>query len=84
MPVGGAFTLQELQTLVGGYIEVVTTVDGGLMVLDEEGKLKGKPVNPVASALYVYGSRDRVVGEAILVTREEMGETDDEEEDEED
>jgi hypothetical protein len=36
-------TLEALQELVGGYIEVVELADGLVVVCDEEGRLKGKP-----------------------------------------
>jgi hypothetical protein len=82
---GRSFSLQELQTLVGGYIEVVPTLDGQhLMVVDEEGKLKGKAPNVPATLMYLYCAHDRIVGDAVVLTREEMGEgEEDEDEDEE-
>jgi hypothetical protein len=72
-PAGGHWTLEELQTLVGGYIEIGGTVDGRFMVLDEEGKLKHKPLNVAATRLYVHGRRDPIVGEVLVVdTRLEL------------
>lgn len=70
-----SFTLTELQALVGGYIETVFIHDGNVMVLDEEGKRKGKPVNHVATThyLYPYGITSVVVGEAVVGTLREMG-----------
>ena len=47
-------TLKDMQKFVGGYIEVVNSADtNSQIVLDEEGKLKGKPVNKEATELYV-------------------------------
>jgi hypothetical protein len=69
---GRKFTLEELQGYVEGFIEVVRTHDGRLMVIDEEGKLKGKPYNRGATHLYECGSRDPIVGDAIIGTRKEM------------
>ena len=43
-------TLEELQEMVGGYIEVVYAKNGDQIILDEEGRLKGKPINEDASA----------------------------------
>ena len=37
-------TLEALQEAVGGYIETLTVDDYTVLVMDEEGKLKGKPV----------------------------------------
>ena len=64
---GRHYTLEEMQKAIGGgWIEIVHTMDGRLMVIDEEGKLKGFPVNPVASALYVYGDQDPIVGDVLV------------------
>jgi hypothetical protein len=61
---GSHWKLEELQTLVGGYIEVVRTPDGDWLVVDEEGLLKRKAPNAIASALAVR----RIVGDAVYVT----------------
>ena len=66
-PAGATWSLEELQTLVGGYIEIARTHDGRWMVIDEEGKLKDKPINPVATILYQYGNYDPIVGVALVV-----------------
>ena len=64
---GKHYTLAELKRAIGGgYIEIVHTRDGRLMVLDDEGKLKGFPVNPAAAALYVYGAQDPIVGDVLV------------------
>jgi hypothetical protein len=71
-----AFSLQELQAMVGGWIEVVYLPDSRLMVIDEEGKLKDYPRNEQATRL--AASRlfrgDYIAGTAVIVTLEEMGE----------
>ena len=68
---GRHYTLEELQKAIGGgYIEIVHTKDGRLMVMDEEGKLKGFPVNPVATGLYRYGSQDPIVGDVLVCDEE--------------
>ena len=64
---GSHWTLEELQALVGGYIEVLRTLSGRYMVVDEEGKLKNKPINRVASATYFFTGHDLVVGDAVVV-----------------
>jgi Domain of unknown function (DUF3846) len=81
-PNGIHWNLPELQTLVGGFIEIVRTHDGKYLVLDEEGKNKRKPLNPVATGLYQYGAHDPIVGDAVLIdTKLEIDGPDDEEED---
>ena len=67
--------LEELQELVGGYIEPVPTPilhdisPDLLMIVDEEGKFREMNVmNPLASLLYGNPS-DCIVGRAVIVTR---------------
>jgi Domain of unknown function (DUF3846) len=83
-PAGPNWSVRELQTLVGGYIEVLRTIDGKYLVVDEEGKLKKKPLNIQATRLYLHGRHDPIVGTALLFdTKEEMdgpAEEDDEDE----
>ena len=66
---GVNWSLPELQKLVGGYIEVVPTLDGKYMVIDEEGKLehKHKELNYHATRLYKYGRHDPIVGDAVVI-----------------
>ena len=79
-PNGINWNLEELQTLVGGYIEVTSTIDGKYLVLDEEGKLKHKPLNRAATMIYKHGRRDPIVGDAIVIdTRLEMNGPEEEE-----
>jgi hypothetical protein len=66
-PNGVNWSLKELQTLVGGYIELTRTIDGRSLIVDDEGKLKGKPLNIAATKLYVYGRHDPIVGDALIV-----------------
>lgn len=52
--------LATLQGLVGGHIEVVSMGDGVALVLNEEGKLTGLPVN--------FGlGHDVIVGNVVFV-----------------
>lgn len=51
-----------------GYIERVTLGEGIDMLLDEEGRCKGKPINKIATMLFrkAYGCNDFIVGDVIL------------------
>lgn len=71
-----AFSLEELHALVGGWIEVVYLPDGRLMVIDEEGKLKGYPRNEQATRLAAgrLFAGDYIAGTAVIVSLQEMGE----------
>ena len=71
-------TLKEAQDFVGGMVECITWPNGDLLIVNEEGKLKGLPLNPEASLLwkmtfdndnYVTGRKDFVVGPAIYIKK---------------
>jgi hypothetical protein len=68
--------LKTMQTAVGGYIEMVYLPGGRLFVCDEEGKLKGKPVNVRATKMWgeIIGTAtlDTLVGDVILAERGEV------------
>lgn len=51
-PSGDTFTLEELQNIVGGYIEVVRLTVDVVMVVDDEGKYKDKDYNEEATKLF--------------------------------
>ena len=66
-------TLEEMQELVGGYIQVLTSKDGNAdIVIDEEGKMKSKPPNFEATRLWLGDNRDKwydiIVGDVIVCT----------------
>jgi hypothetical protein len=65
----GQFTLEELCSLTGSeYIEVVRLPGGRYMVCDEEGKLRGRPVNSVATteAGTALFADDHIVGDVLV------------------
>lgn len=61
-------TLEKMQKLVGGYIECISLGDDLVMVVDEEGKLKNKPINELATRIFSNNSPyfDTIVGDAII------------------
>lgn len=67
----GDARLEALQGIVGGYIEHVALNGTTSMYFDEEGKIKGKPVNRMATKLArkALGIRfqDVIVGDAVIV-----------------
>ena len=70
---GKHFTLDELQELVGGYIELVPgehteTYD---VVVNEEGKLHGLEANPAATEYCGVTGLDTLVGNVLILTGEE-------------
>ena len=67
---------KAVSKFVGGMVECVTFPNGDLLLLNEEGKLMGLPLNEKASKLwkdtfdndnYITGRDDFVVGPAILI-----------------
>jgi Domain of unknown function (DUF3846) len=49
LDVDGTLTLEQMQAMVGGYIECVYLDRCTVLVVDEEGLLKAKPVNHAAT-----------------------------------
>lgn len=57
-------TLEALQNAVDGYIETLTLVPGkAVMIVNEEGLLRGMTPNPIASAV----ANTQIVGPAVVV-----------------
>lgn len=76
--------VEAIQKEVGGYFEIVLAdlpvSDNIAIHVDEEGKIKGKQINRVATALY-NNPNDVIVGDVILMpievdTESEYGERD--------
>lgn len=66
---GQEFTLDELQLYVDGYIECIFLNQRQVMVINEEGKLRGLPYNTMATEAYrlVFQPTDEfIVGDALL------------------
>lgn len=71
---GSKLSLEDMQGLVGGYIEHVgihVTIDGVLykhLIVNEEGKLDGLPVNAKATEIVNFiGIADIIVGDVIFM-----------------
>jgi uncharacterized protein DUF3846 len=80
---GRAFTLAELQGIVGGYIEAIAVPrDVGVFVgahvafLNEDGKRLNLPTNATAMMLWRHMLRpdDWIVGDVVVCTALEAGE----------
>lgn len=72
---GESFTLKELQTIVGGYIELLRVGRDELMFVNEDGKQLGLPLNIRATALMRgrIGADDFIVGDVIICSPAEAG-----------
>lgn len=69
--IGERPALSRLWELCGGYIETVShdipVSDPIVMLCDEEGKLKNKPINSIASAIMQVYPYDFCVGDALIL-----------------
>ena len=74
-------TLESAQKFVGGYVEGIPFPNGDYLIVNEEGKLMGLPLNPEATALwratfdndnFITGRKDFVVGPAILIKKDAL------------
>lgn len=65
---GRKFSLGELQFYVGGNIEIVHVGKGKVFVVNEEGKLKNLPLNPLATEDYrrCLNTEDYIVGNVLM------------------
>ena len=72
-------SLEQAQKFVGGYVEGITFPNGDYLIVNEEGKLMGLPINEQATKLwrdtfdndnYITGRKDFVVGPAILIKKD--------------
>lgn len=67
----GAVSLEEAQRAVGGYVQLVTLADGSQLYCNEDGKLRGLPRNPLATALTAGSGLhplDYICGVAVVLT----------------
>ena len=73
--------LKAAQAFVGGMVEGIPFPNGDYLIVNEEGKLIGLPLNPEATALwratfdndnYITGRKDFVVGPAMLIKKQAL------------
>ena len=74
-------TLKSAQEFVGGNVEGITFPNGDYLIVNEEGKLMGLPLNPEATLLwrltfdndnFITGRKDFVAGPAILIKQKAL------------
>ena len=65
---GKTFALTEMQEIIGGYVEPIRLNDGRMIIVDEDGKSKGKAVNIPATNILRrdHFTTDYIVGTAIV------------------
>lgn len=69
----GELSLEFMQEVVGGYIEIVPIGSNLYIVCNEEGKLIELPPNPTATIICMaFGFCDDIVGNVIICTRDKI------------
>ena len=72
---GTDFSLEEMQAIVNGYIECVYLNDEFIMVVNEEGKCDGLPINPIATEIFCMcfpNASDIVVGDVLVCNQSQI------------
>lgn len=75
-PKAKKFTLQELKSLVGGYVECIYLNDEFIVICNEEGKNAKLDVNKLATCMMVLSPplpfNDFLVGDVVLTEVTEL------------
>ncbi len=61
-------TLAEAQAIVGGYVQLLELPDGSQLLIDEDGIVKSKEINTVASALTHGIYLGYILGDALILS----------------
>lgn len=71
---GTDYSLEELQEIVGGHIEILSLNDEEIMVLNEEGKILGLDLNDNATAIISEAGYwdDFIVGDVLVCKNDEV------------
>ena len=66
----------EVKSFIGGWLEAIELPNGDLMVLDEEGKIKGLEANFLATVVWheFFGPTDTIVGPVAIIRKNMRGE----------
>lgn len=71
---GKDFKLEQLQKIVGGYIDMLGVGGDEIMVFNDEGKLMGLPFNREATEIYqkAFQTDDFIVGDVLVCKDNEI------------
>lgn len=72
---GTDFTLEEMQTIVGGAIELVYLNDTEIMVVNEDGKMNNLDDNHTATLIFKENypdTDDYIVGDVLVCNNEQI------------
>ena len=67
------FKLNEMREIIEcDYIQIVETNDKRLMIIDEMGKIHKKELNISATRKYKYGDNDIILGNALIISKDQI------------
>jgi len=66
---GKVFSLKEMQEIVGGWIEIIYLRDCRVVVVNEEGRIRGLQHNESASQITVGQVFGNIVGDALVCSK---------------
>ena len=72
---GKKYPLEQLQEIVGGYIQCIRLSPSTVLVCDDDGKYKGYEVNDLATMILrdaFKGSDDFIVGNVLVCKTNEI------------
>ena len=73
---GTDFQLDEMQEIVGGYIEIVRVCTGELIICNDNGKLYGLTINDnatlIAHAYKAIATDDFIVGDVLICNKNQV------------
>ena len=61
-------TLEDAQAFVEGWVEPVGLPNGDLLLINEEGVMRGLPVNEIASVI----ARQPILGNAMVIKKDAL------------
>lgn len=73
-PEANTYTLEVMQSIVGGYIEIVWLSSTRVMVVNELGKINGLPINDRATELMrsYMDTTDFIVGDVLVCEKDHI------------
>ncbi len=71
---GTDFSLEEMQKIVGGLVEIIDLDEDKCIVLNEEGKIDDLPFNEEATKIFrsYFKTGDYIVGDVLICDNEQI------------
>ncbi len=71
---GTDFSLEEMQKIVGGLVEIIDLDEDKCIILNEEGKIDKLPFNEEATKIFhsYFKTDDYIVGDVLICDNEQI------------